>query len=160
MTYSKEDLRLAFESKSETFEKFFNDLTENKSVVKKEKDKLHNFDEEWNTFDGIKFENIIELVEGDITEWVNRDNYDIVMSFVSDFNRGLGDEGQDYYEILKINGTFYKAELFCESEWVGDWSVRKNLPSNSSVKELFEITDYILTNGNTEIIINNMEKVY
>jgi len=158
MSYSKEDLRLAFESKSETFETFFNELKASKIVINKEKAKSHDFDEEWNTFDDVEFENIIELVEGDITEWVNRENYDTVMSFVSDFSRGLDDEGQNYYEVLKINGTFYKAELICEAEWVGDWSVRKNLPGQSTVIELFEITDYVLKDG--EIIINNMVNVY
>lgn len=55
---------------------------------------------------------------------------------------GLDDEGADETVVFKIGDNFYEVDLHCEAEWVGDWSVRKNLPGELSVTSVKEIKKY------------------
>ena len=55
---------------------------------------------------------------------------------------GLPDEGVDRIEYFKIGNEIYEVDLHCEAEWVGDWSVRKNLPGEVSATSIKKITDF------------------
>ena len=55
---------------------------------------------------------------------------------------GLDDEGADETLVFKIGDCFYEIDLHCDAEWVGDWSVRKNLPGKVSVEAVREIKEF------------------
>lgn len=55
---------------------------------------------------------------------------------------GLDDEGADVTNVFKIGDAFYEVDLHCEANWVGDWSVRKNLPGDVSVEAMREIKKF------------------
>ena len=52
---------------------------------------------------------------------------------------GMDDDGSDDIMYFKVLDKFYEVELHCEAEWVGDWSVRKNLPGDISVTKIKEV---------------------
>ena len=54
----------------------------------------------------------------------------------------MPDEGVDRIEYFKIGNEIYEVDLHCEAEWVGDWSVRKNLPGEVSATSIKKITDF------------------
>lgn len=55
---------------------------------------------------------------------------------------GLDDEGADETMVFKIGDAFYEVDVHCEAEWVGDWSVRKNLPGEVSIEAIREIKSF------------------
>lgn len=55
---------------------------------------------------------------------------------------GLDDSGADDVVYFKVEDKFYEVEIHCEAEWVGDWSVRKNLPGDVSATKITELTKY------------------
>lgn len=150
MSYSKNDLELAFNSKDETFDAFFDKFNGIKNQEQLEEEakaieeaKCYDFDEhncsinkEFSNVDGLK--KIIRTL-------IKDSNYDAARNMVDDYDAGLPDEGVDYVEIVKVNDIFYKVEVHCEAEWVGDWSVRKNLPGDFTITKLHEVTEYSLT---------------
>jgi hypothetical protein len=58
--------------------------------------------------------------------------------------KGLDDSGADATVYFKGMDKFYKVELHCKAEWVGDWSVRKNIPGDVSVTKITELTNYTI----------------
>jgi hypothetical protein len=78
-----------------------------------------------------------EDVTNFLTERVkNGDYYDL---FADD---DLPDEGSDDVEYHKIGDRIYELSLHCEAEWIGDWSVRANVPGEITITSLREITDF------------------
>lgn len=57
-------------------------------------------------------------------------------------SEGLPDEGDDLEEYIMIGDKLYLGDIHCEAEWVGDWSVRKNLPGEISVTKITEIKNF------------------
>ena len=57
---------------------------------------------------------------------------------------GLDDDGATETMVFKIGESFYEIDLHCEAEWVGDWSVRKNLPGDLSVLDVREIKEFTI----------------
>ena len=57
---------------------------------------------------------------------------------------GLPDGGVNKIEYFKVGNKIFAVKLHCESQWVGDWSVRQNLPGRVSVVSIKEIVDYEL----------------
>lgn len=55
---------------------------------------------------------------------------------------GMDDDGDDGVNYFLIENKLYMVELHCEAEWIGDWSVRKNLPGRVSVTEITEIPSF------------------
>jgi len=53
---------------------------------------------------------------------------------------GMDDDGADDTVYFKVLDKFYAVDIHCEAEWVGDWSVRKNLPGDISVMDFREVT--------------------
>ncbi len=65
-----------------------------------------------------------------------------------------GDADREYY--VKVGDKIYQLELTCEAEWVGDWSMRCNVPGTVEVGTIKEITDYEILNesdGYMQILI-------
>lgn len=65
-----------------------------------------------------------------------------------------GDAEREYY--VKVGDKIYQLELTCEAEWVGDWSMRCNVPGTKEVGTIKEITDYEILNesdGYMQILI-------
>jgi hypothetical protein len=80
---------------------------------------------------GITLEDFIEEVVD------NGDYFDMF-----DTERGMSDDGGDDVEYHKVGDKIYKVSLHCEAEWVGDWSVRKNLPGAVTVTDIKEIKNF------------------
>ena len=77
-----------------------------------------------------------ELIELDAEE---NDWYDKF----SDIGGGnFPDEGVQDTEYYLIGDNLYEVELHCDAEWIGDWSVRANVPSTVSVIKVTQITDF------------------
>lgn len=67
---------------------------------------------------------------------------------------GLPDKGVDDIDYYKVGDKIYEVSLHCEAEWVGDWSVRENLPGEVSLVSVLEITDFeILKDEGNYILI-------
>jgi hypothetical protein len=66
---------------------------------------------------------------------------------------GMDDGGADDVVYFKVADKIYEVKLHCEAEWVGDWSVRKNLPGKVSITSIKEIENFeILTNDEDFIV--------
>ena len=67
-----------------------------------------------------------------------------IMDWDSKFYEGDGipDDGVDGEEYFLIDGKLYLVSLHCEANWVGDWSVRKNLPGDVNITNFYEIKDF------------------
>lgn len=63
---------------------------------------------------------------------------------------GLGDAGVDAIKYIIIGNNLYEVELHCTAEWVGDWSVRKNLPGKVSVTEITKIKSFEISKEYTD----------
>ena len=63
--------------------------------------------------------------------------YDIKEIFLGD--DPLSDDGEDVEDYCLINSELYKFELHLEVEWVGDWSVRANVPDRFNLTKLTKI---------------------
>ena len=59
---------------------------------------------------------------------------------------GLPDEGVDETFYYKVGDKLYLVEAHCEAEWVGDWSVRKNLPGEISATNVIEVEKFEIIN--------------
>lgn len=138
-----EVLKLAFEKINanvsfDTFIKYCDDIQEeqNKEV------------EVFNIYETIPSE--FETVEDYIEEIVDKD--DIHEIFYDE--DGMDDNGADESVYYMIENKLYCVELHCEAEWVGDWSVRKNLPGDVSITSVKEITDFnIIENSDDYMLI-------
>jgi len=87
-----------------------------------------------NILPGLK---INESLEEAILKSIKGSTHD--MFYESD---GLDDDGADETIVFKIGDNFYEVDLHCEAEWVGEWSVRKNLPGKVSVSAVREIKNF------------------
>ena len=55
---------------------------------------------------------------------------------------GMDDEGETITEFLLVGDKLYLVDIHCEAQWVGDWSVRKNLPGDISVESVKEVEGF------------------
>lgn len=55
---------------------------------------------------------------------------------------GLDDSGADETVVFKVGEQFYEVDLHCTAKWIGDWSVRKNLPGKISIEDIREIKEF------------------
>jgi hypothetical protein len=60
---------------------------------------------------------------------------------------GMDDDGDDTSEYFLIGDKLYLVDIHCEAEWVGDWSVRKNLPGDVSVQAVHEVDGFTIIEG-------------
>jgi len=97
-------------------------------------------------------ETVEEVIEAAVD--LNSDNYHDLF-YDSD---GMDDEGADDTLYFKVGDKFYKVEIHCEAEWVGDWSVRKNLPGDISVISVEEILNYKVQEEKKEYITLEIPK--
>ena len=65
---------------------------------------------------------------------------------------GLDDYGADDIAYFKVGDKFYEVELHCEANWVGDWSVRKNLPGEVTVLSVKELPVFKVLDENSNCI--------
>ena len=74
--------------------------------------------------------------------------------FQVDAEGGMDDDGEDDTLYYKVGDKFYEVEIHCEADWVGDWSVRANLPGDVSVVSIKEIENFeiVETKKNSVII--------
>ena len=54
-------------------------------------------------------------------------------------SNGMDDEGADYEYFIMVGDKAFQVDIHCKAEWVGDWSVRKNLPGEVSVVNITEL---------------------
>ena len=83
----------------------------------------------------------------------NNDYYDLF--YDSD---GMDDDGEDATVYFKVGDKFYKVEIHCEADWVGDWSVRKNLPGNVNVESIKEVSVYTVRKDEGDYILIDIPK--
>jgi hypothetical protein len=57
---------------------------------------------------------------------------------------GMPDEGLDDDFYVMVGDKVYKIEVHCEANWVGDWSVRKNLPGDVTINDFNEVNFELL----------------
>lgn len=82
----------------------------------------------------------IELLEGrDVDDFI-RDTVPEIDDLFDCEDVEDGDVEMTYY--VKVGDKIYELELTCEAEWVGDWSMRCNVPGTIEVGEIKEITNY------------------
>jgi hypothetical protein len=82
------------------------------------------------------YESIDDFLEEKVDEYEWHDTF-----YDSD---GIDDDGADTIEYFKVGDKIFEVDLHCEAEWVGDWSVRKNLPGDVSITDFNEITDFTI----------------
>ena len=58
------------------------------------------------------------------------------------YDKKLPDKGFDFEIYYIIKSELYKVSLHCDVEWVGDYSVRKNLPENVSIISITKIENF------------------
>lgn len=143
-TFSKQAIEKAFKENGIKFPlKDFIKSLRNKEKPKTSKKKTVKSKPKFKTIEIYK-ENIHPILEDGVTieqfmeEVVdNGEYYDLF--YDSD---GMSDNGADDIEYHQVGEKVYKISLHCKAEWIGDWSVRKNLPGNVSVTEIEEIKDF------------------
>ena len=57
----------------------------------------------------------------------------------------LSDDGDDYEFYIMIGDKVFETIIHCEAEWVGDWSVRKNLVGKISLSKITEVKFELLS---------------
>jgi hypothetical protein len=68
-------------------------------------------------------------------------------------SNGMDDEGADHEYFIMIEDKAFQVDIHCEADWVGDWSVRKNLPGEVSIVKITELKyELISKKDNTAII--------
>lgn len=60
------------------------------------------------------------------------------------FEDDFPDGGEDYEAHFLIGSKLFKSVIHFEAEWIGDWSMRCNVPTNPSMKSWEEIKDFEL----------------
>lgn len=55
---------------------------------------------------------------------------------------GMDDDGATVSEYFLVGDRLFLVEVHCEANWVGDWSVRKNLPGSIRVESIEEINGF------------------
>lgn len=68
---------------------------------------------------------------------------------------GLDDSGADETMVFKIGDAFYEVDLHCKAEWIGDWSVRQNVPGEVTVESVREIKSFEIkkeSEGSIELV--------
>lgn len=134
MEFTRKELELAFNNNGKI--KDFNSFV--KSIEQGRQQEIEKMESTVEVYHIYKDTNGKEL--GDFIEIVvSDDKYDTVMNACDD---DLDDSGVDYIEYLKIGDKLYKVNLHCSAEWCGDWSVRKNLPGDITIKSFGEVKNY------------------
>lgn len=132
------------------FEEFIDALIIEENIVKeKEEIKL----KEENSKIYVSVENIYPKLDSNTTI---EEHFDSIVDegdwydfFVDD---DLPDEGADGNEYYMVGEKLYEVELHCEAEWIGDWSVRANVPSDVSVTKIKEIKKFEILEKNKNSI--------
>lgn len=62
------------------------------------------------------------------------------------------DEGVTGTFYIKYGDKFYELEIHCGAEWIGDWSVRANVPSGTNIKSVKEIKCKVLNDDEIELL--------
>lgn len=135
--YTKEQIIKTLNRLDFPLDKFFKVLEEErmledeiKRLQKQEEEKIKYIEDDFD-FDGLPFDTTPEKLIKSTLRDVKHD-----MFYEYD---GLPDEGVDRTIYVKIGDKIYEVKLHCEAEWVGDWSVRKNLPGDVSIISITEI---------------------
>ena len=66
---------------------------------------------------------------------------------------GIDDEGVDYEYFIMVGDKVFQVDVHCKAEWVGDWSVRKNLPGEVSVVNITELKFELISKTDNTVII-------
>jgi hypothetical protein len=56
----------------------------------------------------------------------------------------ISDEGESKEIYISLDDKIYLVEVSCEAEWIGDWSVRANVPTDYSVVVKQTWDDFVL----------------
>ena len=62
-----------------------------------------------------------------------------------EYDESMDDDGADYEYYIMIGEKAFEVIVHCDAEWVGDWSVRKNLPGEISVSKITELKFELLS---------------
>ena len=65
---------------------------------------------------------------------------------------GYPDEGVTEIFYAKYGDKYYELEIHCGAEWIGDWSVRANVPSDTTIKSVKEIQCKVLNEDEIQLI--------
>lgn len=128
-----EDFIKSVEERQKAFEK-------QKKAEKAEKERIKDVN--------FVFESIPEgkTIDEFLDEWFEEyDSWDMFYDY-----DGIPDEGVSITELFLVGDKLYSVDLDCEAEWVGDWSVRKNLPGERSITRVEEVPSFELLERSEE----------
>lgn len=143
--FAQEDIEEVFAEQEIKFpiEDFINAL---KANAKRRKQKEKEIEDSKPNFVEIYSPAIIQDLEDDETpeEAIENsvENDDHAYSDLFYDEKGMDDEGDNAIVYFKVLDKFYEVEIHCEADWVGDWSVRKNLPGDVSIVSIEELKTF------------------
>lgn len=160
MGYSKADLELAFKNEGGDFATFVAELdgrkAEEKARKKAEKEaaaaeaaSMFDYEEDYDstTFEFTDQDDFNDKLES----FLDEGNYDHTQCYI-DYDKGVPDGGVDYDRLVKVNDKFYHVEVNSGAEWIGEWSMRKNVAGDATINKLFLITEYEEVGNGIKII--------
>ena len=135
--YTKEQIEKSLNRLNIPLNEFFKTLEEErmleeeiKRLQKEEKAKIKYIEDDFSFDDLPSGTTVKELIEETL------DDVKFDMFYDSD---GLPDGGVNKTIYVKVGPKIWEVQVHCESEWVGDWSVRKNLPGDAHVNSMKEV---------------------
>jgi hypothetical protein len=121
----------------------FNEKNEEKELDRSQKESFKNICEVSYILPALKADEDIKDVIYELDDDIKEYFYEF---------EGLDDNGEDKVFIFKIGDNFYEVDIHCSANWVGDFSVRKNLPGDLSIVSIKEIKEYtIISSGDNYI---------
>lgn len=141
MNYTEEIIRKVFENNKIPFpaDDFISALKDEKKLVDKrqeEKEEIRKLT--------LTVHNIYPATDMKIKQFLKQEVANLSDGYRDLFydEDGMDDSGEDTEDYFKVGGKIYEVKLHCEANWVGDWSVRKNLPGEITMISFKELTDY------------------